>query len=143
MEDGSSRIGNNPKTTLVSLGIQAMSYEYDIIITEISHGPIQSMYDVYAVKFGAHYKIPPTLEHALYPQYSIHSKSLFGVLIQGSKMSMILIAYITLVASVAMGLREDQGAVAPSPMESGGVALGVPAALAAALASMLAFGCFF
>lgn len=61
-------------------------------------------------------------------------------------MSMLLIAYITLVAVVASGatgLREDQGAVAPSPMESGGVALGVPAALAAALASTLAFGCFF
>ncbi|KAB2007627.1 hypothetical protein ES319_D10G042700v1 [Gossypium barbadense] len=59
---------------------------------------------------------------------------------EGSKMAMILIAYITVLAVFTNGataLREDQGAVAPSPMESAGAALGVPAAVAA-LASMAA-----
>ncbi|XWS19825.1 hypothetical protein CRYUN_Cryun31cG0049900 [Craigia yunnanensis] len=52
---------------------------------------------------------------------------------KGSKMAMILIAYITVLAVFVTGdtaVREDQGAFAPSPMESAGVALGVPAALA-------------
>ena len=56
-------------------------------------------------------------------------------------MAMILIAYITVLAVFATGataLREDQGAIAPSPMESAGVALGVPAALAA-VACMVAW----
>ncbi|XVF25493.1 hypothetical protein REPUB_Repub13aG0217200 [Reevesia pubescens] len=60
---------------------------------------------------------------------------------EGSKMAMILIAYIMVLAVFATGataLREDQGAVAPSPMESAGVALGVSAALAA-VASMISF----
>ncbi|MBA0569691.1 hypothetical protein Golob_003406 [Gossypium lobatum] len=59
---------------------------------------------------------------------------------EGSKMAMILIAYVTVLAVFTNGataLREDQGAVAPSPMESAGAALGVPAAVAA-LASMAA-----
>ncbi|MBA0598187.1 hypothetical protein Gorai_007962 [Gossypium raimondii] len=54
---------------------------------------------------------------------------------------MILIVYISVVTVFATGitaLREDQGAIPPSPMESGGVALGVPAALAV-LASMVAW----
>ncbi|GMI91645.1 hypothetical protein HRI_002833800 [Hibiscus trionum] len=66
---------------------------------------------------------------------------------EGRKMSMILIACITVLvvfgSGVAAALREDQGAIAPSPMESGAAAVGVPAALVAALASMVAFGCFF
>ena len=56
-------------------------------------------------------------------------------------MAMILIAYITVLAVFATGataLREDQGAIAPSPMESAGVALGVPAGLAA-VACMVAW----
>ncbi|XVF87186.1 hypothetical protein PTKIN_Ptkin18bG0098800 [Pterospermum kingtungense] len=60
---------------------------------------------------------------------------------EGSKMAMILVAYITVLAVFATGasaVREDQGAVAPSPMESGAVALGVPAAMAA-VASMAAW----
>ncbi|KAL4279783.1 hypothetical protein GQ457_03G035600 [Hibiscus cannabinus] len=66
---------------------------------------------------------------------------------EGGKMSMLFIAYITVLAVFASGvaaLREAQGEIAPSPMESGAVAMGVPAALVgAALASMVAFGCFF
>ncbi|KAL4334238.1 hypothetical protein GQ457_07G030140 [Hibiscus cannabinus] len=65
---------------------------------------------------------------------------------EGRKMSVILIACITVLAVFASrvaALREDQGAIAPSPMESGAVAMGVPAALVVALASMVAFGCFF
>ncbi|KAK8692510.1 hypothetical protein V6N13_075969 [Hibiscus sabdariffa] len=66
---------------------------------------------------------------------------------EGGKMSMLFIAYITVLAVFASGvaaLREAQGAIAPSPMESGAVAMGVQAALVgAALASMVAFGCFF
>lgn len=56
-------------------------------------------------------------------------------------MAMVLVAYITVLAvfaTRATAVREDQGAVAPSPMESAGVALGVPAALAA-VASMAAW----
>ncbi|KAK8580550.1 hypothetical protein V6N13_143630 [Hibiscus sabdariffa] len=66
---------------------------------------------------------------------------------EGGKMIMVCIAYITVFGVFASGvaaLREGQGAIAPSPMESGAVAMGVPAALVgAALASMVAFGCFF
>ncbi|MBA0748068.1 hypothetical protein Gogos_004923 [Gossypium gossypioides] len=60
---------------------------------------------------------------------------------KGSKVAMILIVYIAVVTVFATGitaLREDQGAIPPSPMETGGVALGVPAALAV-LASMVAW----
>lgn len=59
----------------------------------------------------------------------------------GSKEAMILIAYITVLAVVATGataVNEDLGATAPSPMQSAGVALGVPAALAA-VACMVAW----
>ncbi|OMO49932.1 hypothetical protein COLO4_38288 [Corchorus olitorius] len=53
---------------------------------------------------------------------------------KGSKVAMILIAYITILAFAtgATAVTEDLGAIAPSPMESAGAALGVPAALAAA-----------
>ncbi|OMO66609.1 hypothetical protein CCACVL1_21063 [Corchorus capsularis] len=60
---------------------------------------------------------------------------------EGSKVAMLLIAYLTILAVFATGataVREDLGAIAPSPMESAGAALGVPAALAAA-ACMLAW----
>lgn len=61
---------------------------------------------------------------------------------EGSKkMAMVLIAYITVVAvfaTEATALREDQVAVAPSPMESAGIALGLPAGLAA-VACMVAW----
>ncbi|KAK8608081.1 hypothetical protein V6N13_023515 [Hibiscus sabdariffa] len=57
---------------------------------------------------------------------------------EGSKMAIACIMAIAVLASGATALREDQGAAAPSPMESGAVALGVPAALAA-LASMAAW----
>ncbi|KAK8629278.1 hypothetical protein V6N13_078125 [Hibiscus sabdariffa] len=62
---------------------------------------------------------------------------------EGRKMGMILSVCIMVVAGFATGttaLREDAGAIPPSPMEGGGVAVGVPAALAV-LASMVA--CFF
>lgn len=62
---------------------------------------------------------------------------------EGSKMATILVAYITVLVVfvtgvAATGVREDQGAVAPSPMESAGVALGAPAVFVAVL-SMLAW----
>ncbi|KAK8484981.1 hypothetical protein V6N13_063051 [Hibiscus sabdariffa] len=60
---------------------------------------------------------------------------------EGRKTGMILIVCIMVVAAFATGttaLREDAGAIPPSPMESGGVAVGVPAALAV-LASVNAF----
>ncbi|KAE8722958.1 Detected protein of unknown function [Hibiscus syriacus] len=62
---------------------------------------------------------------------------------EGSKMAIACIMVVAVLASGATALREDQGEIAPSPMESAGVALGVPAAAAAlaALASMAA--CFF
>ncbi|KAK9014225.1 hypothetical protein V6N11_005390 [Hibiscus sabdariffa] len=52
---------------------------------------------------------------------------------EGRKMGMILSVCIMVVAGFATGttaLREDAGAIPPSPMEGGGVAVGVPAALA-------------
>ncbi|KAL4309017.1 hypothetical protein GQ457_01G041250 [Hibiscus cannabinus] len=57
---------------------------------------------------------------------------------EGRKTGMILSVCIMVVAGFATGttaMREDAGAIPPSPMESGGVAVGVPAALAV-LASM-------
>ncbi|MFQ6631503.1 hypothetical protein Gotur_009894 [Gossypium turneri] len=62
---------------------------------------------------------------------------------EGSKMAMVLVAYITVLVVFATGVaatsvREDQGAVAPSPMESAGVALGAPAVFVAVV-SMLAW----
>ncbi|KAK5803359.1 hypothetical protein PVK06_031004 [Gossypium arboreum] len=61
---------------------------------------------------------------------------------EGSKMAMVLVAYITVLVFstgvAATGVREDQGAVAPSPMESAGVALGASAVFVAVV-SMLAW----
>lgn len=53
---------------------------------------------------------------------------------EGSEAAMILIAYITFLGALDTGataLREDQGEIALSLMESAAVALGVPAGLAA------------
>ncbi|GKU94206.1 hypothetical protein SLEP1_g7732 [Rubroshorea leprosula] len=62
---------------------------------------------------------------------------------EGMKMAMILTIYITILATfasfrVTVGL-EDVGAIAPSRMESAGVAHGVPVIFAAVMACIVAW----